>query len=201
MKYLWLIILLGCNKYDPDFDYQKMLQATVRLQVSREDFVYFGTGTLVDIGYDYPTILTCGHVLRGTHKGDSIFVTVYQNGKVRYVSGIVERYDTDLEVGLVSLESEYGMKPLKLSRYYPDDGDTLVSVGCSGGDSPTLKQMEVIHSDPGYLKCTKAPAHGRSGGGLFNDDEELVGICYATYEEFDYGVYTGLSDILKVIEE
>jgi hypothetical protein len=43
------------------------------------------------------------------------------------------------------------------------------------------------------------PVSGRSGGGLFNDRGELVGICNAAAVEVDEGVYTALEIMHKEI--
>ena len=60
-------------------------------------------------------------------------------------------------------------------------GDWVLSIGCDHGNAPTVKQstIKAINSfvGPPNLQVGGQPAVGRSGGGLFNDRGELIGVC------------------------
>jgi hypothetical protein len=44
---------------------------------------------------------------------------------------------------------------------------------------------------PSNVEVAKAPVQGRSGGGLFNQAGQLIGVCYAADKELDEGLYSG----------
>ncbi len=56
-----------------------------------------------------------------------------------------------------------------------------------------------IHASPGsnrYLgpsnvEVALAPTQGRSGGGLFDAENRLIGVCFAADNDYDEGLYSG----------
>jgi hypothetical protein len=77
--------------------------------------------------------------------------------------------------------------------------DRMVSIGCSNGQDPTVLETRVNTLDryqgPPNIEASGAPAIGRSGGGLFNGKNELVGVCNNADPEGNEGIYAGLESI------
>jgi hypothetical protein len=78
-------------------------------------------------------------------------------------------------------------------------GDRVTSVGCDNGQDPTALSTRVTatnrYQGPPNLEAQGAPVEGRSGGGLFNTNGELVGVCFAADYEGNEGLYTALESI------
>lgn len=81
----------------------------------------------------------------------------------------------------------------------PQPGQALFSVGCNGGDDPTIMEMQVTAVDrftgAPNLECTGSPVQGRSGGGLFDEQGRLVAICFGALGGEERGAYSGLPTI------
>ena len=75
----------------------------------------------------------------------------------------------------------------------------MVGIGCSNGQDPTVLETRVTSLDryqgPPNIEASGAPAVGRSGGGLFNGKNELVGVCNNADPEGNEGIYAGLESI------
>src|SRR6185503_7248482 len=78
-------------------------------------------------------------------------------------------------------------------------GDRVVSIGCSNGQDPTALASRITTLDRYQggpnIETTGAPVEGRSGGGLFNQDGQLIGICFAADKEGNEGLYAALKAI------
>ena len=75
----------------------------------------------------------------------------------------------------------------------------MIGIGCSNGQDPTVLETRVTSLDryqgPPNIEASGAPAIGRSGGGLFNGKNELVGVCNNADPEGNEGIYAGLESI------
>ena len=80
-----------------------------------------------------------------------------------------------------------------------EPGDPVTSVGCNHGENPTpwATQITAINRYQGHpnVEAARAPVEGRSGGGLFNAQGQVIGICYAAEPKGDEGLYASLSSI------
>jgi len=65
--------------------------------------------------------------------------------------------------------------------------------------------MQIVAVDrylgPSTIECTNQPVQGRSGGGLFNDRGELVGVCSAADPWLRRGIYGGLRAIHSFLDQ
>jgi len=101
-------------------------------------------------------------------------------------------------VGLVSVNVE---PLLPVCRVSPPDvkilkGTPVVSVGCSGGEKPTKQALKITATDRYELGADNIeiggmPAQGRSGGGLFMRDGQLIGVCSGADSHYREGLYVG----------
>jgi hypothetical protein len=51
------------------------------------------------------------------------------------------------------------------------------------------------YQGPPNIEASGAPVIGRSGGGLFNEQGQLVGVCFAVDKEGNKGLYAGIQSI------
>ena len=83
--------------------------------------------------------------------------------------------------------------------------DRVVSVGCSNGNDPTILATRITkvghHDSPPNFQAAGAPVEGRSGGGLFNDQGQLIGVCFAADHESNEGLYVPLESIHEELAE
>ena len=119
--------------------------------------------------------------------------------------GKVVKYDLDADVGLISIPTD-GVLPvarLAASGSQLPKGASVISVGCSGGQPPTTQNLFVTalnrYTGPDNVECTGVPVQGRSGGGLFNLENEVVGVCIAADPKEKRGLYAGLKPILELV--
>jgi hypothetical protein len=120
---------------------------------------------------------------------------------VGHATGTVLSYDLARDVALVSLRVDRPVAPVTVAppRTVVERGDRVVGIGCSNGKDPTVLETRVTSLDryqgPPNIEASGAPAIGRSGGGLFNGKNELIGVCNNADPEGNEGIYAGLESI------
>ena len=89
--------------------------------------------------------------------------------------------------------------PVAPPRTPIERGDRVATIGCSNGKDPTLLPQRITKLDryqgPPNIEVSGAPEEGRSGGGLFNLQGQLIGVCYAADYEGNEGLYAALESI------
>jgi S1-C subfamily serine protease len=189
-----------------------LLSASVRLKVEDATGHSFGTGTIVDAREGEALVLTCAHLFRdssGNQISDpqSVTAELYQSGDAGLQ--VVERVPVhrihscnfDSDVALVSIRPRGAVRPARIasSSDLLRQGDPVVSVGCSQGADPTIQTGQVTainrYQGPSNVTASGAPVVGRSGGGLFSLQGEVVGVCNAADYEDDEGIYAALASI------
>jgi hypothetical protein len=184
----------------------RLLAATVRLHVEDANGRSFGTGTMIDARSGEALIITCGHLFRASQGKGNIMVDLFEAGPqglrvVGQVPGQVISFDLDRDVALVSVRPG---RPVSVAPVAPPGtaiarGDRATSIGCSNGQDPTVLATRVTSLDryqgPPNIEASGAPVIGRSGGGLFNAQGELVGVCFAADQEGNEGLYAALESI------
>src|SRR4029079_15028067 len=149
---------------------------------------------------------TCAHLFRETQGKAPVKADLYEAAGdgvrvVGHATGQVLRYDLTRDIALVSLRVDrpVGVVNVAPPRSTVERGDRLVGVGCSNGQDPTVLETRVTSLDryqgPPNIEASGAPAIGRSGGGLFNGKNELVGVCNNADPEGNEGIYAGLESI------
>jgi hypothetical protein len=77
--------------------------------------------------------------------------------------------------------------------------DRAFTVGCDKGADATVRQSQITAVNrflgKPNLSAAGAPIDGRSGGGLFTADGQLIGVCNAADHASDEGLYAGLASI------
>lgn len=186
--------------------HKSLIEASVQLAVTDPDGRSKGTGTIVDARQGEALILTCGHIFR-TSKGEGdIEITTYQVGaanalsKQTYAGQLID-YDLERDLALVSFSPKRAVRPTPIARPGTplQPGAKVTTVGCNHGQDPTALDSQISANDryqgPPNVEVTGAPVEGRSGGGLFNAEGQLIGVCFAADPQGNEGLYSSLPSI------
>ena len=182
------------------------LDASVRIRIKDDhqaDAV--GSGTIIDSRVGKTIILTCGHIFRNRDKDAVIEIDCYCGGRERTVIGRRLFHDMKSDVGLITINEDSlascrvagaGTKIVK--------GAPVVSVGCSEGDRPTIQRVKITYLNR-YLGADNIeiggmPVEGRSGGGLFTQEGQLIGVCSGADSHYREGFFAGLQSVHDLLD-
>jgi len=198
----------------PQLDLQSAIAraaaATVRIRVDEENSTAYGTGTVIDVHGDEALVLTCGHLFREMKKHSQLTIDLFpsrsqsMNVPAQLIDFKADAGDED--IGLISFRLPYAIEPVALLPQAEAlrVGQPAFSFGCDHGDNPTRRDTQV-KSINRYLgapnvEIAGAPAVGRSGGGLFDNQGRLIGVCNAADAEGDEGIYAAAGIVYTQIE-
>ncbi len=184
---------------------QRARAATVRLRVQEGKGFGVGTGTIIDRHGEEALVLTCGHLFRETKLDANIEVDLFVGGQTQTVPGQVIDYDAeDRDIALVVIRPGFDVQPVEIADINtpPQTGQSVFSFGCDHGDDPSRRDTRITgvnkynqHIKASNIEIAGAPVDGRSGGGLFNERGQLIGVCNAADYKGDVGIYTGPGSI------
>lgn len=169
-------------------------RATVRLAIQDEKGVDFGSGTVVDVHGTRGLIVTCAHTFKHVKPGASVDVMIMSPETREELSGRLISFDNESDVGLVVVEGLHDVTPIPLApeNYRLRIGDSVVVAGCEGGRK-SAEITKIVALDrfvgPANVEVAAMPPDGRSGGGLFNDCGELIGVCSGREPRQEQGIY------------
>ncbi len=186
---------------------RKLLQATARLRVDDPQGMSGGTGTVIDCRQGEALILTCGHIFRDSDGKGKVKVDLFSPNAPRGVAGQVVAYDLTRDLALVSIFTDQPIEAVSVGG--PEErtkaGESVVTVGCNGGDDPTIHYSKVNGVDkylgPANVQVAGQPVEGRSGGGLFSLDGTLIGVCNAADPADNEGLFAALPAIHEHLDE
>lgn len=183
---------------------EKALAATVKIKVEDAEGISYATGTVIHSHGDESLVVTCGHVFRESKgEGDVSVEYGFAGDRTSVGRGDLIFYDADArDIALLVLNTNgdrIGQVDIASKRTTVDIGNDAFSIGCDHGKTPTIRHTR-IKNRAAYDGAIKydiygRPVDGRSGGGLFNGDGELIGVCNAAVVDFDEGIYTALDTI------
>ena len=196
---------------DPEHAAQ-LIAATVRLSIEDPDGRSTGTGVIIDARSGEALVLTCGHLFRTSHGKGRIEISRFAATAagvqvVETTTGVLMHHDLNRDLALVrfSPSTAPGVAPVAPLGTQLEPGAAVTSVGCNHGDNPTAwaTRLTAINRYEGFpnIEAGGAPVEGRSGGGLFNDQGNLIGICFAADPKDDEGLYASLSSIHAKLDE
>jgi thiol-disulfide isomerase/thioredoxin len=184
---------------------QRAEAATVRLRVHDGQGFGVGTGTIIDVHGEEALVLTCGHLFRDTDGKGEIEVDLFVGGQTRTVPGQVIDYDADArDIALVAIRPGFSVQPVRViaAGQQVQNGQSAFSFGCDRGADPSRRDTRVTgidkynqHLGVSNLEIAGAPIDGRSGGGLFDPNGTLIGVCNAADYKGDIGIYAGPGNI------
>jgi hypothetical protein len=164
----------------------------------------YGSGTLCyydrskNIGY----IITCAHLFNGGEKTVQIDFW-HKNGqklpdKQRFTADVIG-YDSREDVAFLKFTPDWVPNewfPIAPINTNVEKGQHLWSAGCDGAREVAAYNVKAVGmegsgSETFLITRENSPRHGRSGGGLMNDDGWYVGICVRSSDAV-HGTGTGL---------
>ncbi len=134
-----------------------------------------GSGFLL---YDGQTVITNYHVIDGVSS-----VKVYTNQNVEYNVETVRNYDAQNDIAILSLSENTNLDPLTPGdSTIVDKGDAVIAIGSPEGLQNSVSNGVLSTRTDGMLQFTAPISHGSSGGALFNNAGEVIGITSASLE-------------------
>lgn len=183
------------------------MESSVRIRVITNGRIDLGSGTIISSSAGMTRILTCAHIFKEFTDDSRIEVDVFERGGVTpYTAGLI-KFDDASDLGLISIPTTNVVPRVRVggTAAAPRVGEMVAAIGCSGGSEPTRQQSKVTDIDkyegPHNVLCTGVPVRGRSGGGLFNEKGEIIGVCSAADEREQRGFYSGLLAIHQLLDE
>ncbi|MEN1678235.1 MAG: trypsin-like peptidase domain-containing protein [Planctomycetota bacterium] len=197
---------------------RRLLNSTVRFRVRERGGSSYGTGTVIDARSGDALVLTCAHLFRELAEDSptqpAIMIELFEAdaaGGVRVVERVAGQLltsNSENDVALVAIRqprTPVAAAPIASSPAAVSVGIATKSVGCSLGADPTIENSRVQTVDrylsPPSLTTGGAPKLGRSGGGLFNERGELIGVCFGAVAEDGEGFYAKLSSIYAELDK
>ena len=186
-----------------DANEQLALQATVKLKVEDPKGISYATGTVIHSHQGESLVMTCGHVFREAGENGEITAEYgFDKRQQKTAPGQLIFFDADArDIALVAIRTSQAIAPVSIAARETNvrQGQDIFSIGCDHGDDPTIRHSR-IKNRAAYDGAIKydifgRPVDGRSGGGLFNDRGELIGVCNAAAVEVDEGIYTALDTL------
>jgi len=172
--------------------------ATVRIRVDEpsQNSISTGTGTIIDSHNGEALVLTCGHLFRDYQNQAKITVETFLDGQVQsYTATLIDFQANEMDIGLIAFRSN---RTIPVARLIPKnraltEGQRVFSWGCDRGALPSRRDSEITklnrYSGAANVEVDGEPVVGRSGGGLFDERGELIGVCYAASPAYKEGLY------------
>lgn len=185
----------------------RLMAATARLLVEDGQGISRGTGTVIDCRQGEALILTCGHIFRDSQGKGRVEVDLFGPEGPRGVAGQVVAWDLKRDLALVSIFTDRQIEPVRVggTERSTAAGEPVVTVGCNGGDDPTIHHSRITAVDkylgPANVQVAGQPVQGRSGGGLFAVDGTLIGVCNAADPADNEGLFAALPTIHEQLDE
>jgi len=170
--------------------------ATVRIRVEEPRHESVGTGTIIDSINGEALVLTCGHLFRENQGQTKITVETFLNGQIQtYPATLIDFQAKEVDIGLIAFRPNTN---IPVARLIPKnraltEGQPVFSWGCDRGALPSRRDSKITKLNR-YLGAANVevdgePVEGRSGGGLFDENGELIGVCYAADPQLKEGLY------------
>ncbi|HUP77606.1 MAG TPA: trypsin-like peptidase domain-containing protein [Pirellula sp.] len=170
--------------------------ATVRIRVEEPRHESVGTGTIIDSHNGEALVLTCGHLFRENHGKTVITVETFLGGQIQtYPATLIDFQANDMDIGLIAFRP---IAATPVARLIPknrtlNEGQPVFSWGCDRGALPSRRDSRITklnrYLGAANVEADGEPVEGRSGGGLFDERGELIGVCYAADPELKEGLY------------
>jgi hypothetical protein len=184
------------------------MAATVRVRVTKpgnkEDV---GTGSVIHSTVETSTILTCAHLLHDFVRGSTVEIEVFRDGKTLKYPARVLGANEKSDLAILQIQNNTLLQTVEIASLDVPvaSGDSAFSIGCSNGELPTPLSIEIVDMDryigPSNIVCTVDPAVGRSGGGLFNSNGQLIGVCSCADRDQHEGLYMARQPIVELFNK
>jgi S1-C subfamily serine protease len=185
----------------------ELLESSVRLILHDDRGRATGSGTVIDCREGEALILTCGHIFREWSERGRVSVDFFDGAAERGVPARVVKYDLKSDVALLAITTR---RPLRVARVASprvrmQKGEAVLAAGCEHGADVEPFPTKITQIDkylgPPNLCIAGQPKQGRSGGGLFNAQGQVIGVCNAADAEDNEGLYASLGAIHQLLDE
>jgi S1-C subfamily serine protease len=183
-----------------------LIDCSVRIVVDDAKSRSFGTGTVVRSVPGETLILTCAHLFNGVSRQATTTVEFFGLPNRTKLGGEVLARDNEADLCLLRVTSQQAVPFARVAGKSSNvkSGQAASSVGCDNGSDPTVRQMRVTainrYVGAPTIECSGEPVEGRSGGGLFNEHGEVIGVCSARDPADHRGIYGGLAAIHSLLD-
>jgi S1-C subfamily serine protease len=195
----------AADKYSPQ---ERALRASVRLTVESPSGNDIGSGTIIDTHGGEALVVTCGHIFRESAGKGPITVEFCGLSGAAPVQGKVISYDASKrDIALVAIRPPVEVEPVRVAPagFLVGKRQPVFSVGCDNGGPARVVDSHVSginrYLGPPNVEVAGQPTQGRSGGGLFNAEGQLIGICNAADPAEDEGIYAALSIVHDQLQQ
>lgn len=187
---------------------ERASQATVRIRVDEANTTAYGTGTIVDVHGEEALVLTCGHLFRDMNPNSQLTLDLFPGTprEINVPSQLIDFKAEEEDIGLISFRLPVAVEPVDIIPRGEklEIGQPAFSFGCDHGADPTRRDTKVkdINRFVGAanVEIFGAPAVGRSGGGLFDRQGRLIGVCNAADAADDQGIYAAAEVVYMQLE-
>jgi S1-C subfamily serine protease len=184
-----------------------------------------GSGTVIVSEDGETLILTAAHVAKGP---GPIRVELHRYNLGVEHAAVPGTWPRSLAAELVASDGHADLAVLRIARMKglpyvarlapgdeePARGTVVTSVGIDQGThlsswrtrvlDVAWIQLEAGGPERPFLLTVKPPEHGRSGGGLFREDGDLVGVCVGRAEFYQgsrFGIFTSSASIRRLLRD
>ena len=139
-----------------------------------------GSGFFV---FDTKTIVTNYHVIENAYK-----IEIIDDDDNTVEISHIYNVNKDKDIAILQIDKEGSYSPLKVSTSEDlKKGESVVAVGSPLGLKNTISKGTISNfveqEGADMIQFTAAISHGSSGGALFNDTGEVIGITSGSYED------------------
>jgi thiol-disulfide isomerase/thioredoxin len=184
---------------------RRLLAASVRLKIDDGGSHSVGSGTIIDARDGEALVLTCGHVFRDSKGKGPVTIDLFGPNAPHNLQGHVLSYDLKSDVGLVSFRPGVPVVAARVATASRvTQSSAVINIGCNHGENPTARISRITAINkflgPATFSVAGQPDQGRSGGGLFTSDGQLIGVCNAADPADNEGLYAAIDPIHKELE-
>ena len=175
------VLSLGDYSFSSDADaIEKAADSVFMLEVYSYNNQQIAVGSGF-VAFDSSILITNYHVIDG-----GSYVVAVSDDKDQYLVSSICCYDKNKDIAILLFDRDPQAEPLPLDT---DGGlkrsQTVVAIGSPAGLRNTISigNISGFYTNGGkdWIQFTAPISSGSSGGALFNDDGEIIGITTATY--------------------
>ena len=170
------------NKKSPTEIFNNSLKSVVEIVADFKNESCAGTGFFIK----KDLVVTCAHILINKEEiSDNIYGNFYHNDKT-FILELVS-IDDELDTALLKTKN-IDSTPVKLEEKEVETGETVYSIGNAIGQGLTIVSgnisdaQRVINGIP-YILHTAPVNHGNSGGPLFNEKGNVIGMISSSRKD------------------
>lgn len=177
--FLFPIVCVAELSKSPDLIEEKALSVLMLEVFNGDERVATGSGFVM---FDNMTLVTNYHVIE-----DATIIMADSDDGYQYFITKVLITDKEKDIAILQFMTPTIMKPLTPSTQKVKRGETVIAIGSPIGLKNTVSMGNVssvyTEDNQSWIQFTAAISHGSSGGALFNDHGDVIGITSAFWKE------------------